>query len=367
MGIKAKLKAALKGADKSVGFKFPALTTHHFTKQAKDEPAADLAERFRLACKEQAEAIALIDAVEVLHALDVDARVVGTDMRLTSAAFGDLCHLNKYGKSGLPSRWCRELAKRDEDLALAVVREHIETHVPVANRQLVVDTRTDHVLGIVGRDTYHMIHHLEILELVMSLGTLFLSNAWLYGAMMRMTFLSDDLVFEPEPGDIVRAGMNCEHAINGDQRAHFTDYTERQVCTNGLVNRSKHHTQSVWHSDADIHYAVPKAIMATYLRSEGMGALIDAAAQLHLDDKGHQRVGLFVESKQQGGNPKLRLAATKTATEYAKMAGRDETDLTLWDFVNGVTEAAHSAPSLNRRTEIEDLGYRLMERFAAGA
>lgn len=47
----------------------------------------------------------------------------------------------------------------------------------------------------------------------------------------------------------------------------------------------------------------------------------------------------------------------------ANRENRQEEEVTLWNFVNGITEAAHEAPSLHRKVEIESLGYRTLHKF----
>lgn len=335
------------------GFQFPVPFTTHFGG----------VEDFRAALVAQREHLALLDAAKVLTDLDADGGIPKTPYRMTPAAFGDLCAV---AGGGLPSRWCRQLAQRNEGLALEVVRDHIDAHLSDARRQLVVDTASNLVLGIVSETKYHLIHNAEILDLMLSSPGLTFTNGWLCGGRMRLTCVREGTVIEPRPGDIVRVGVNGENTVNGDSRVHVTDYAEVLRCTNGMVSREGVHCESVMHSDTDIHYRVPQAIVAAAKRSESMRPLIERAAVLHLDADGHRRVGAFIQHPQNGGNPRLLETATKHAVTYAVQAGRGEDDLLLWDYVNGTTEAAHAAPSLNRRTELEALGFRLLEKFAGG-
>lgn len=350
------------------GFHFAKPVIQHVRHQGDPDTPAAVAERFHAVLQRQKDNLVLLDAETVLTTLDLDGRIPKTEYRLTGAAFGDLCHISRGGSTGLPSLWLRQLAKRNDALALQIVQEHIDAQLPVADRQLVIDTESNLVLGIVGRDSYHLLHNLDIFEWVMSAAKggdgCTLTNGWLDGGHMRLTALRDNLVIEPQRGDIVRVGLNLENAVNGDSRVHVTDYGERLVCTNGLVSRVGAHCQSIRHTNAEIHYTVPEAIMRAADRSAAMKPLVETAARLLLDDDGHRRVGRFIESPQHGGNTRLLQAATQVAVQYAQQAGRAEDEISLWDYTNGVTETAHAAPSLKRRTEIEALGYNLMERFA---
>lgn len=355
MGLKARIRLDAV-AEGHAGFRFPSPPTTRFGE----------ARAFRDALVQQRDHLALLDAAKVLKAVDADGCIDSTAYRLTSAAFGDLCAVSTHGTTGLPSRWCRQLAARNEALALEVLHDHIAEHLSGADRQLVIDTATNFVLGLVGATSYHLIHNVEILDLVLSVPGFTFTNGWLVGGRIRLTCVRDGKVIEPQKGDIVRTGVNCENAVNGDRGVHVTDYAERLVCTNGMVRPERQHAETVLHSDAGIHHRVPKAIVAAAKRSEAMRPLIERAAKLHLDAEGHKKVGAYIQSPQQGGNPRLLEAATKAAQVYAVRAGREDDDLTLWDYANGVTEAAHAAPSLTRRTELEVLGFRLLEQFAAG-
>lgn len=352
MGLKDRIRKGLPSPT-ARGYQFPTPPTTRFA----DAPA------FRAALVVQREHVALVEAAKTLRYVDMDGRI-NDDVphRLTSAAFGDLCALG----SGLPSRWCRQLAQRNEALAQEVLADHIAAFVGDADRQLVIDTSTNLILGLVGKESYHLIHHVEILDLALTAPGFTFTNGWLYGGRARLTCVREGKGLEPQKGDIVRLGVNCENAINGDRGVHITDYAERLVCTNGMVRKDGAHRETIWHTNADIHYSVPKAVVRAAKRSEAMAPLIERAATLHLDAEGHRRIGAFLGSPAHGGNARLLETATKSAVQYAVQAGRDDDDLTLWDCVNGVTEAAHAAPSLNRRTELEALGFQLLEEFAGG-
>jgi hypothetical protein len=354
-----------KAPDEALGFQFPKPTELHVRPMGSGDSAEAAANRFHTALKQQKEGLALIDAADVLSGLDLDGRVADTDFRFTKAAFGDLCHISRgTGRTGLPTVWLKQLAKRNDALALQIVQEHIDAHIPGAERQLVVDTEHGHVLGLVGKNSYHLVHNFDIFDWAMSSRGFKFSNGWLSGGRMRLTCLRDNFVIEPQKGDVVRVGMNCENAINGESRFNITDYCERLVCTNGMVSRQGAHTTSLRHTSPNLHELVPDAILAASTRSESMKPLIDVSAKVMLDEDGHRRIGRYIENPNNGGSPKLLSAATTVAVQYARMMGRDEDDISIWDYVNGVTETAHTAPSLKRRTDIETLGFKVLERFA---
>ena len=89
------------------------------------------------------------------------------------------------------------------------------------------------------------------------------------------------------------------------------------------------------------------------------------AAELLLDDGGIKAVRGFVSHPKNGGSPALDNKVVKIAMEEAIDEGREEEEVTLWNFVNGVTASAKDAKTINRQTELEALGYRTLVRFGA--
>ena len=143
-----------------------------------------------------------------------------------------------------------------------------------------------------------------------------------------------------------------------------SDYCERLVCTNGMVARQGNHSVRIPHSVSDIEMDVQKAILAATERARQMIPLMDASARIYLDNKKIDSIRGYIANKKNGGSASLDLDVVAKAIREAENEGRTETEVSLWNFVNGVTEAAHNAKSLQRRMEIESMGHKVLERYA---
>ena len=316
---------------------------------------------FTKALKEQQEAIALMDA-DGFTALGVNGEVGGTDWKLSHAAFGDLCHFTKT-----PVSFIKSLAREDEQLALDVIGSRLRsTFHRGQHKTFVLDTRCGRIEGIVGKETYSPISNADVFDYAMTAAQgLDMSNGWLQGPNMRLTALQTGTTpIEPQPGDVVNIGISVENAIHGDGSVTVLDYLERLVCINGMRARDSEHMERIVHR-GDVEYATQKAVVTAAARAELLAPAVMAAAKHLLDDRAIRSVRSYVGDPRVGGSPSLDAKVTTQAVREAKKEGRTGEEVTLWNFTNAITEAAHETNSLQRRNEVEALGYRTLVRFGA--
>ena len=312
---------------------------------------------FSKAIKAQADAVVMVDAV-ALNKVDLDGRIIGTDWRLSQTAFSDLCHY-----ADVPVRFIKDLAKSNEMLALDVMQERVHRKFAHHDRMLVIDTRDGTVNGIVGKTSYSPISHLDVVDFAFTANPdLAFTNGWICGPTMRMTATAENSVAEPQKGDLVRIGMNLENAVHGDRSCRVCDYAERLKCTNGLVARDGQHMDEIRHV-GDVEYGVQKAVVTAAHRAEEMAPLMHAATSKLLNLDAIRSIRHFVADDKRFGGVSLSETMKDAAMLEAKDEGRSLEELTLWNFVNGITQAAHSADSLKRKTEIESLGYRTLVKY----
>lgn len=343
-------KRVMAGKELSPGFLLPKPPIQHFKS----------ADPFFTAIQAQSDSVAMIDGKHVTR-VDIEGNIEGTDWRLSHAAFSDLCHWMKT-----PVTFVKLLAKIEEALALDVVAAMIEGAFKQGkDKLLVIDTRFGRVEGIVGKDTYSPISHVDVWKYAnTAMNDLEMSNGWLCGPQMRMTAIDPKKPVEPKKGDAVHFGATLGNAINGDGSCWVSDYFERLVCTNGMVARDKEHTERIEHR-GDVQYKVQEAVLKASTRSTLLGPAMHAAARTFLDAPGIKTIRTYLKEGRNGGSPKLDVAVTQAAMQEAVKDSRAEEEVTLWDFVNGITEHAHTAKTLTRRTELEALGYRTLVRFGA--
>jgi hypothetical protein len=313
---------------------------------------------FQNALAEQKENTALVDG-EHLSFIDIDGKVDGTDWRMSFAAFSDLCYWTKT-----PVAFVKRLAKIDEALALDVVRTMIEKMFKRGpEKMLVVDAKQNLINGIVGKDSYSSLANAHVLDYAMSSDTeMEFCEGWLAGPNMRFTTTTPKTVAEPNVGDIVNIGMSLESSINGDSSVKVSDFAFRLKCTNGLTARDSQHTERILHR-GDVEFNVQQAVVCSAARASQLKPMMDAAAKNFLGPEGVATIRQFISNPKNGGSPSLDVKVVKNAMLEAKDEGRPEEEVTVWNFVNGVTQAAHDTKSLDRRLELEAVGYRTLAKF----
>jgi hypothetical protein len=308
------------------------------------------------ALKDQTENTAMIDGHHMGSRIGMHGEVEDTEWFLSNAAFGDLCHWAK-----VPVSFAKRLAHVNEELASEVMYAMIEA---VFHREpakvLVIDTTTGRIDGIVSKDVYKPIANLDIVEWARSaMPGLAVSESWLSGPNLRVTCVSEKLKVEPVKGDVVKFGTSLENAIHGDCSARVCDYNLRLVCTNGMTARDGKHMEVIRHV-GDAEFEVQKAIVKSAQRAEAIAPMLVQAASRLLTPNEVRAVKRFVADPKNGGSPKLDHQATQVAMVEAVKEGRDEDEVTLWNFVNGITQIAKEPKSVHRMVELEGLAFKTL-------
>lgn len=349
MSLKAQLRKAITGGGvQESGFHLTKPDVQHFK----------TADGLFKAVREQSDSIARVHANDDVRAIDCDGKVLGTDWHLSQAAFSDLCHW-----TGIPVSFIKVLAKVDEPQALDVVQTMLRSAFrPGVAKDLVIDTRYNRIEGIVGTDTYSPISNSDALEYALSASNdLTLSNGWMSGPNMRATVVSGKRE-EAKVGDVVRFGVNLENALHGDRSLKVAEYMERLSCTNGAISRDRGREVHIIHR-GDVQFETQKAVVAAAYRSEQILPLIQRAATHLMGVEEIIQFGTFTKDTKNGGSETLWPKVVTQAKQEARDDGRKEEEVTLWNFVNAITQAAHDTTSLARRGELEAMGYKALSRF----
>lgn len=315
---------------------------------------------FYKSLKAQEESLVALDADEVkLHDIDVRGTVCGTDYRLSHAAFGDLCNFSK-----MPASFLKRLCCHDEQLALDVVSSCLKsTFYRGPKKVLVVDTRNNRIEGIVGHDTYKPMSNAEVVDYAMSAcPDMSFGQGWTCGPQMRVTAVNDLKPVQPQKGDIVRVGMSVESAVNGDHSVRVASYNERLSCTNGMTRRDQQGYHIVPHL-GDVKINVGTAVVQCAEVSKEFLPMMKYAASRFLGPKDIEKILTFISNTRHGGNETIKRRVIALAQNEAMNEGRENCHLTLWNFVNGCTACAHEAKSIQRKVEVESLGFKLLDAF----
>lgn len=334
-----------------VGFEFADAATQHF-----DSPSA-----FVAALRKQREGYTIAPATGV-SGIGVDGYLEGQSdgLRATREAASHLCSI-----VGVPPAFLFTLARRNEALAQEVLRDAVGA-LDKQDLCMLVDTHTGRVDGFTTKP-YVSVSNAEAMDMAMSAaqeGTL--TGGWVSGTMARATLVTADAHdvrrTQSKVGDIMRAGFEITNDIGIDGATAITDYVHRLRCGNGMLSTETKGCARIAHvaTGEGTQHRVAAAIVKASSRSVQMVDLSRSAAQLFFDVPLLRYAQSFVSNPANGGSTTLLKSAATTATREAINDGRAPGEICLWDFVNGVTEAAKSAPSLARRRALESLGHRLM-------
>lgn len=315
---------------------------------------------FRSAVREQSESLVLLDAAHLTR-IDIDGRLTdfGEDWRLTRLAFGQLCH-----HSNVPVSYVTDLALRNEALALDVMAEGITGRFRRSPRQLVVNTATKLIEGVYDEFQYDPLSNERLLDYMLSCeGDQQLTRAWIEGPDARMTVVNRLRILEPKVGDVVHVGVDAQTRLGQRYLATFDLYNERLSCTNGMCSRSKTFTHRVDRDEGDVEFQAQRAAVRVGEGAKQLQPMMAAAARLRLDEPAIDGMVQRLQDPKRGGSRDLLRRAVSTADRERKADGREDGDYTLWDFVNGVTDAAKFSKSIGRETELEGLGYTVMGEY----
>lgn len=316
---------------------------------------------FRQALHDQEAATELIDA-DAFARMDVDGRVLGIEedaLRLTKAAFGQLCHLCR-----LPVSYVESLSCRDEALAMDVVAEALRSMLHRDERKvMVVDTRTKVVHAFIDRESYDVLPNETILDLAMSAGRdIEMTRGFLDGPNVRVTVVDRTNIVAPKLGDVVRMGTDLTTNLGAENLIAVHAYNERLKCANGMVVRERGSSERV-SARHDVAAELPDVMVRSINQGALVGPLMQKSANTVLDEAGIGRMTTYLSDPKTGGNRRLVAEVVASAQREARDDQRDENELTVWDFVNGVTEAARNSRTLNRRVDLEGMGYKVMAEF----
>jgi len=161
----------------------------------------------------------------------------------------------------------------------------------------------------------------------------------------------------------VNLGISVENAINGNRSFLVDQYNERLVCTNGMLRRGRGHTSRIPHQ-GDIELKAQQAVVQAADQAIEMVPLMRHSAERLMMPDDIRKARRVIGDTTRGGGRSLSATVVQSAMRESATEGRQAEEVTLWNFVNGVTEAAHSAKSLQRRVQIESLGFDLLRTVA---
>lgn len=314
----------------------------------------------RSALRAQKEAYAQLDA-GVITDIDVEGHIAvrgaHRDLRLSGAAFADLCRLTR-----LPQPYLMRLSASNEALALDLVRDALRRELPtIGDTVVLVDTEARRIDGVMPRERYNPYSSFDAYRATRSAleDSYTLAGGWISGPTARIRFVDEHRPEEVRVGDVVHTGVSLINNFASDGATRIAEFNQRLRCLNGMLVTTDDMAAIVKHT-GDVPFEVSQALVQAASRSRDVIPLLRESEQRRLKGDDVRAVRRYLADPKRHGSPALDTAATRGASREATDAGRDPGDLRLWDFVNGVTEVAKNTADHNRRSELESTAYRLL-------
>lgn len=190
--------------------------------------------RFLTEVQETAASAELVDAT-LARAMDVDGNLEGQDLRMTAAAFSDLCALTQLNEA-----YVRRVAQRNEPLAVDVIRDAMSCGL-LRGCSYLVDKREKRIDAVVIDAKHNPPDYAALVRNALSASreTRFLGG-WISGTRFRVTASAGDVRDvktgkSAKVGDLVGTGFEILTDLGRPGCTSITDYAERLSCTNGMI------------------------------------------------------------------------------------------------------------------------------------
>lgn len=198
------------------------------------------------------------------------------------------------------------------------------------------------------------------------------ASADLTDSSMYIKIVFDNLIHEVKVGDPVRFGLIVRNSEIGLGRAVVSGFTERLVCTNGMVMHSNycktHLGVAIDDQDQALDFYSDQTIKADDLAVQAKlrDAIRGMLSQEHIDEMLYtMRAAVNTEEVQ---SPKQavedlgkKLGMSEVEQDSILFHLARDGDLTKWGMANAVTRTAEDLSSYDRATEFEEFGYTVLK------
>lgn len=198
------------------------------------------------------------------------------------------------------------------------------------------------------------------------------ASAELTESSMYIKVVFDNLIREVKVGDPVRFGLLVRNSEIGLGRAVVSGFTERLVCTNGMVMHSNycktHLGVAIDEQDQALDFYSDETIKADDLAVQAKlkDAIKGILSQEHIDEMLYtMRRAVDTEEVQ---SPKQavedlgkKLGISEPEQDSILFHLARDGDLTKWGMANAVTRTAEDLSSYDRATEFEEMGYNVLK------
>lgn len=329
-----------------------------------------------LAAKLDNQAASKADYVAPVAAVSMDdAARITVAGSVNAAQATDLGHRQLSEFTGIPAAYYERLRSNDPGLLANNVNRWLKDK---ANERRMVRTMNGQVRALLS-DRYQRVDNLEVAEVALNvlsdIKEMRVVSSAVTESRMYIKAVSSSIQM-PVPGsrrvgDLVETGVIISNSEVGLGAVSIKPFAHFLVCTNGMVRdkagmRSAHVGRRI---DADIEGLISDQtrrledeVVLRKVRDVIAHAFNEQAFRKFIDSLGEttqQKIGGDVNAAVEALGPTLGLQMGERQSVLRHLI--EGGDLSRYGLANAVTRTAEDIESYDRATEIETLGYRLIE------
>lgn len=277
-----------------------------------------------------------------ITAVDMSGNIIGTDLRLNTESWADLMHIAQ-----VPQTFLERLAKVNEQAAYDLLVASLQAfHAPALDSyRMLVDVSTSTVVGFVPSGAQRL-KLSELFDLLTSVATPTVGEVRLEGTTLSLSVCDYEAeISAAGVGDTVSFGYRLKCAYGMASLLKLQEYHHRKVSMSGSVRDIGQGGVISLTQDVDVRDLLIGYVAEAQKNIPVTLQHMQAAPTVKLDSgPAISAVRKHLMDSKFGGSAKFEAEVTKVAVHQAALSGRDETELTVWDFFNGQTIQAMTAP-----------------------
>jgi hypothetical protein len=329
-----------------------------------------------LAATLEANAAAMFDYVVPSHSVSMnDDATITVPGALDQSLATDGGHRQIAEYTGIPAAYYDRLRTEDKPLLAKNVNRWMDDK---GNERRMIRTLNGNVRALLS-DRYQRIDNKEVAEVALNVlsdqrGLRVVSSA-ITESRLYIKAVSNDIVM-PVPGsrrvgDLVEAGVMIRNSEVGSGSLSITPFAHFLICTNGMV-RDKSGMRKA-HIGRKIDMDIEGILSDSTRRLEDelvLRKVRDVLANAFNEQSFRKFIDGLTETTQQEITGDVNAAVEALGPTLGLQIGERQSvlrhlitggDLSRYALINAVTRTAEDVPSYDRATELETLGYRLME------
>lgn len=290
--------------------------------------------------------------------ITVDGEVEGTKLRLSEGAFSDLCRIARVN-----SKTMNRLVQIDPDAGLAMMSSVMETTLQSKRYRAVVDRRHSRIDAVVGND-FQLVAPADHIGQAIAFETgMKITRGTIRGRFASAAFVSpkSEVTVDTKRGDVMQFGAVIRTAADADASLSAQAYLYRLRCLNGAMSEAAGESIRIPHRGDDFYERALEGVVGVFSSGAQYVDRMKFASQHLLDISQLRQLHKAVIAE---GGEALAGAVIPNAKREAEQDGLAEGDMSLFNYVNGITYAGHTARNEKARSDVETLGLNVLRTFS---